>query len=582
MGIFNNGYNHSKQATDTIIEEGPPGPKGEKGDVGPPGPKGDVGATGPRGLRGSRGAVGATGPQGPKGDKGDKGDVGTQGPSGSSSLSIYREDSSSFQLTQELHFKLPPTLLNSTHFSWMTILHKNIVDNGTRNFNGAGPGITIKVYNSDNGKLYKTGYLYPVTNVGVMDESRPFKLFEGNKYLFNFYSSKSFTSTDAQNYSISDDFTVDPDSSYHVLSLDSDGNYNLYNKRIIDLATPVDDGDAVNKKFLESIPGVSLSRSIVAAGGLSMEGKPLDGLPVPGTASSAATKSYVDGVDANVRNYVDGKTNVNNYTQYFMYHLINFTSDMYLENFVKNNCHALYEIDRVSNTQVTYSVLGQLKYIDAIYDQTRHGINARQNNNSLKPILGDRDSLIDGRYPVTFISNRRLTSTIALNSQFVVIFIVYKLKSYSTHISKYGTNALFGNDDGKNNGKYVTFNTRGNLIFSGTAGHSIITSYPTNANAGELNSYKVLSLHWNASSAKNGSYIYCNGKKITSFTSNGTAGVSTTTIGDLSSTVRAPLDGNIAYLSFYDKFLPEQMILLHHKVLCERYKVSHDPIRINL
>ena len=51
----------------------------------------------------------------------------------------------------------------------------------------------------------------------------------------------------------------------------------------------------------------------------------------------------------------------------------------------------------------------------------------------------------------------RLISSINLNTNIVNVFIVFKLNSYSTHISKYGDNALFGNDDGKNNGKYVTF-----------------------------------------------------------------------------------------------------------------------------
>ena len=582
MGIFNNGYGHSKQATETTIEEGPPGPKGEKGDTGPPGPKGDkgdVGATGPKGYRGSRGEKGPPGPQGPKGDKGDVGATGPQGPPGSA-LSMYKEDPSSYSLQQELHFRLPSSLLSSKHFSFMTIIHKNM-SNGIRNFNGLSPGITIKIYNSA-GKLFKTGYLYPVTLGGLIDESKPFNLKANFKYLITYYTSKTFGSTDNQTYSISDDFTTDPSISYHVMSLDLNGNYNVHNNRIINLADPVDNSDAINKKFLDKIPGVSLTRSIVAAGGLSMEGKPIDGLPVPGSASSAATKSYVDGKDTAMKNYVNAKTHEQNFTQLLLTNLLNVTSDLIYENFVKNNCRTLYAIDRANSQQVTYSALGQMKYISILYDQTRHSINAVQSSSNLQPILGDKDSSIDDMYPIKFTSNRRLTSNINLNSSIAVVFVVYKLNSYSTHISKYGTNALFGNDDGKNNGKYITFNTRGDLIFSGVSGPNIISRYPSNANAGELNSYKILSIHWNLSSEKNKSYIYCNGKRIINFTSNSSTGQSTTTIGDLSSTRRAPLDGNIAFFSFYNKFLTEEIILLHHKVLCERYKISHDPIRITI
>ena len=599
MGIFNNGYGYSTQATETTIEEGPPGPQGEKGDPGATGPqgpkgeKGDPGAVGSKGSKGSKGDKGNVGPQGPKGDtgpqgpqgpKGEKGDQGATGPQGypGSALSMYKEDVSSHSLPQELHFKLPSSLLSVNHFSYMTIINKNISnDKSNRNFNGVAPGITIKIYNEE-GKLFKTGYLYPVTSAGLIDESKPFNLQANFKYLINYYSSKTFQSTDNQTYSISDDFTTDPNISYHVMSLDSNGNYNVHNNRIINLADPIDISDAVTKKFLDKIPGVSLTRSIKAAGGLFMEGASLDGLPVPSTASSAATKSYVDGKDTAMKSYVDSKNSEQNFSHLLLVNLLNITSDLIYENFVKNNCQTLYQIDRANSSQVSYNTLSSLKYISILYDQTRHSINAVQSRSNLQPILGDKDTSIDDMYPIKFNNNRRLTSNINLNSSIVAVFVVYKLNSYSTHISKYGTNALFGNDDGKNNGKYITFNTRGNLIFSGVSGPNIVTSYPSNANAGELNNYKLLSVHWNLATEKNKSYIYCNGKKIISFTSNSTTGENTTTIGDLSSILRAPLNGNIAFFSFYNKNLSEEIIMLHHKVLCERYKISHDLIRITI
>ena len=736
MGIFNNGSDSNTLQT------------GIKGESGPPGP------IGPKGEKGDQGPQGAVGPSGPKGEKGDQG---LPGPV----INIYKENSSSHSLPQELHFTLPSAILSSSHFSFEILSYKNINnDKSNRKFNGLSPGITIKIYN-EGGKLAKTGYLYPITPAGLIDESKPFTIKANFKYLISFYKSKTFQSTDNQTYSISDDFTTDPSNAYPIINLDSNGNYNVNNKRIINIAEPVENDDVVNKKFLDKIPGVSLTRSIKAAGGLFLEGQPLDGLPLPKTDSSAAPKSYVDSKDTAMKSYVDSKdtamktyvntgdmyrsistinefkfestdvsglknissikyreskdftakyhnveptmvtilasspasfmiklkslksgsygfrveaiinpvddnktfdlnidtvntgfvisktrykdkidphaivldveislkANVN--TMYFKItlnhhvnkevalflfgrrgaghvdpmiidnidyskdieqkflpllqtNLFNVMPDLIYEHFVKNNCSTLYQIDRANSFQVSYNTVGALKYISTLYDQTRHGINAVQSKSNLQPILEDKDRTIDDMYPIKFINNRRLTSNISLNTSIVNVFVVYKLNSYSTHISKYGTNALFGNDDGKNNGKYITFTTRGHLIVSGVTGHNIVTSYPSNANAGELNSYKLLSVHWNLPSEKNKSYIYCNGKKILNFTSNSTTGLNTTTIGDLSTIIRAPLNGNIAFFSFYNKKISEPIIKLHHKTLCERYKISHDPITITL
>ena len=175
-----------------------------------------------------------------------------------------------------------------------------------------------------------------------------------------------------------------------------------------------------------------------------------------------------------------------------------------------------------------------------------------------------------------------MISNINLNTSIVNVFVVFSLNTYSSSISKYGQNALFGNDDGKNNGKYITFSTRGSLIVAGSnSSRDIVNSYPNKANAGELYKYKVLSVHWNPPSEINKSYIYCNGKKILNFTSNNTTGTSTTTIGNLSNGKDAPLKGNIAFFSVYKNNMDDKTIKLHHKVLCERYKIIHDPITIN-
>ena len=256
--------------------------------------------------------------------------------------------------------------------------------------------------------------------------------------------------------------------------------------------------------------------------------------------------------------------------------LFNILPDVLYEQFVNKHCSTLYKIDRANSTEVAYDNFN--KKIIHLYDQTRYRINATQSTVGLRPTLSKQDTVIDNRYPINFNGNERFISKINLNTPIVNVFVVFKINAYSNHITRYGDNAIFGNDDGKNNGKYITFNRTSLIVAGSNSGRDIVHSYPNNANVGELHNYKVLSIHWNSPSQINKSYIYCNGKKLPNFTSNNTTGTSTTTIGDLSSIKRAPFKGNIAFFSVYKNTLSEQTIKLHHKILCERYKITHDPI----
>ena len=537
--------------------------------------------------------------------------------------------------------------------------------------------------------------------------------------------------------------------------LDSNNNYNIQNIKLTNVKEPTDDKDAVNKKFLDKIPGVSLTRSIRLANGLFLEGMRIDGLPNPPPSLTSATskeyvRSCVDGKDTAIREYVnqgdmyraistknefnfvpsdfrdDSNFSVFNYDQYrdfaskyhnakahvlcslsktpanlsitlrslkrgiygfriegivdpkddtsnfdltirtpntdliisktrykdkidfntiiidiefelkvdikqlliiltlthvlnkeialFIYgrrgaghvdpmiidnvdyskvveqqflpllqsNLFNIIPDVLYEQFVNKFCTTLYKIDRASSSEVIYETKGNSKHISKLCDQTRFQITAVQSTSNLKPILEHTGPIIDYRYSIKFTEGDRLTANINLNAPIVNVFVVYSLNTFKSSISIYGQNALFGNDDGRNNGRYITFNSSKSLIVAGSnSGRDIVNSYPNNANAGELNKYKVLSVHFNQPSEINKSYIYCNGKKLLDFTSNSTKGTSTTTIGDLSDIKRAPLRGNIAFFSVYKNILSKQTIKLHHKILCERYNVTHDSITLD-
>lgn len=88
----------------------------------------------------------------------------------------------------------------------------------------------------------------------------------------------------------------------------TNGNYDIENKRLTNISSPVENKDCVAKEFLDQIPGVSLTRSIRAAGGLFMEGERVDGLAdIPQSLSSATSKKYVNDEDNKVKAYVNSK-----------------------------------------------------------------------------------------------------------------------------------------------------------------------------------------------------------------------------------------------------------------------------------
>ena len=169
----------------------------------------------------------------------------------------------------------------------------------------------------------------------------------------------------------------------------------------------------------------------------------------------------------------------------------------------------------------------------------------------------------------------------------VNVFIVYNISLFSgTYWCRCG---LFGHDNGQFD-KFVAFSPQGDLIISGTIndhivigknntnGRSPIADYKSKANAGELNKWICLSVHWNISSEK--SYVYCNGKKLTDFTSRTSVGSTQMTFGDLNPNSIAPFYGQIAsFLLYKNHRMIGRDILLHHSVLCKWYNVDYDAIK---
>ena len=88
----------------------------------------------------------------------------------------------------------------------------------------------------------------------------------------------------------------------------------------------------------------------------------------------------------------------------------------------------------------------------------------------------------------------------------VNIFIVYRIKGYDTNTYQV-RNGLFAHDNGSSD-KFVSFSPNGDLVVSGTTNDYIIKGsnptpnkqpiapYKAKANAGEINKWVCLSIHW--------------------------------------------------------------------------------------
>ena len=162
------------------------------------------------------------------------------------------ENQGSHNLKYELHFTLADVVLLKTSFSFVAVPYKDVSNSSSgANFNAFAPGITIKLYNPA-GALKITGFLYPMTHSGLMDESKPFSLKRNFKYLLMFDKAREFQSTASQSYSLSNIFSTDPGNATPILIEDSQGNYNVNNKRITNLAQPSVGKDAATKAYVDS------------------------------------------------------------------------------------------------------------------------------------------------------------------------------------------------------------------------------------------------------------------------------------------------------------------------------------------
>ena len=84
-----------------------------------------------------------------------------------------------------------------------------------------------------------------------------------------------------------------------------------------------------------------------------------------------------------------------------------------------------------------------------------------------------------------------------------------------------------------------------------------------------------------SSPVTNESSVYCNGKKLSSFTARTITGDTTLTIGDIKNNANSPFDGSIIFFSVYKyEKMTEKEIKFYNYILCNSYNVDHNPINI--
>ena len=200
---------------------------------------------------------------------------------------------------------------------------------------------------------------------------------------------------------------------------------------------------------------------------------------------------------------------------------------------------------------------------------------ANQYVESRKP-TADNDLVYDYLY---FRDKQCLTVDYNLNSKNNLnVFIVFRI----IEVPGATLNGIFGNDNGGNIDRYIAVrhNTTPKQLRIGYGnGHVDVVGFPPKASPLTLN-FSVLSVHYNTPD-ENNSLVYCNGKYVANFTGETSTGQNTFSIGSIKSNPNKYTSyKDIAYFALYHGRFSRKDILIQHKYLCEKYRISHDQITI--
>ena len=209
---------------------------------------------------------------------------------------------------------------------------------------------------------------------------------------------------------------------------------------------------------------------------------------------------------------------------------VNYINSLFLETIILNEFKestGFYKIDRANSNELSFNKT--TRNISNLYDQSLSQNDAAKSNNAIKPKLCTKTNRVDNRYFIEFSGREIFNSDIDLTPssgapKMTNFFVVYRLKGYDASIN------WLRNCFSRQGDYFVGFSTLGDLIISNAASrfirigvaNDVVAPYKNKANAGLLNRWCSLSIHWHDSSPRfNKSSVYCNRVKLTNFTSLG-------------------------------------------------------------
>ena len=208
---------------------------------------------------------------------------------------------------------------------------------------------------------------------------------------------------------------------------------------------------------------------------------------------------------------------------------------------------------------------------------------------STKPTKGT--DLVSGRHTLKFDGSQCLTCPMNWNTQGSVdtlqVFVVLKFSD----ISGSGYNdAMFGNDGGHYDRWATLYNGSeydNEMIVGGVRDNVIwlhIRNFPKDANPIQTTKFCVFSIHWNnkgsSGCGKDNSYVYCNGKKLKTFTAGDVTGYTSFIIGAMNSNRKYAMKGEIGrFLVCGNRDVPmnEDEIKNVHAYLMGEWKINQKP-----
>ena len=295
---------------------------------------------------------------------------------------------------------------------------------------------------------------------------------------------------------------------------------------------------------------------------LDMRNQDIRNLPIPTTATQAASKEYVD---------ISG-----------IFSILAHATATYVDGYIKENAECLYSVERGTKEELRFN--SSTRAISSLVDQTLSGLNATQTTTAQQPKLSTPKNA--KRFFFTFDGAKRMLSNINLNpgggNDIVHVFILFRLTTHAGSNAHF-RNGLFGHDNGGWD-KFVAFNPQNsnNLLISGTANQKIevgFNDWQSKANATELTKWCCMSIHWDVPAGAKKSSCWVNGKKVKAFTARTSPGSNQMTFGDLDPNGVAGLNGDIQLFLLYKGWgMSDLIVKAHHKMICERYGVDHDAI----